>query len=81
MLTAFIMIVLGMLIIWFSEKHSEIMMHLWLKLGMNLFQFTVFHSDDDTGDCYGLTFTNDEHWDEKCLKDLNELLRNREEVE
>ena len=75
MLTALIMIVLGMLIIWFSEKYSEIMLRIWLRLGMNLFQYTVIHSDDDSGDCYGLTFTDDEHWDEKCLKDLNDHLQ------
>ncbi|MCX5855559.1 MAG: hypothetical protein NTZ24_13495 [Deltaproteobacteria bacterium] len=79
MLTAFIMIVMGMLIIWFFEKYSEIMLHLWIKMGMKLFQFTVFHSDDDTGNCYGLTFTDDEHWEKKCLKDLNERLQDSEE--
>jgi len=73
MLSAFIMVVLGMLIIWFSEKRMEIMLRLWLGIGSRLFQYTVFHSDENSLGLYGLTFTNDELWHEKLLKDLNDI--------
>lgn len=79
MLTAFIMIILGALIIWIIDQRAVIMLRIWLRLGMNLFQYTVIHSDDDGGDFYGLTFTNDEHWDEKCLKYLNDYMQNKED--
>jgi hypothetical protein len=75
MLTAFIMVVLGMLIIWIIDQYAVIMFRIWLMLGDNLFQYTVIHSDDESGNFYALTFTDDEHWDKKCLKDLNDHFR------
>jgi hypothetical protein len=78
MLAAFVMIILGALIIWVIDQHKKILLRIWLRLGVNLFQYTFFHNDDESGDIYGLTFTNDEHWDEKCLKDLNDHMRNKE---
>ena len=82
MLSAFIIIILGASIIWIIDQYAVIMFRIWLMLGVNLFQYTVIHSDDDSGDFYGFTFTDDEHWDEKCLKDLNNHLRScpREDV-
>lgn len=79
MLAAFVMIMLGALTIGVIDQHKAIMLRIWLRLGTNLFQYTVIHSNEESGDFYGLTFTNDEHWDEKCLKDLNDYIRNKED--
>ena len=73
MLAAFVMIMIGALIIWITTETWAIMLRLWLRIGYQLFQFTVIHLDDDSGDCYGLTFTNDELWQDKMLKDLKEI--------
>lgn len=74
MLTAFVMILAGALIIWWhTANRREILIKLWLRVGYHLFEIIAIYSDDDTGDCYGFTFTNDERWHEKMLKDLMEM--------
>jgi len=35
-----------------------------------LFQYTVFHDDSVSGEIYGFTFTNDDLWQNKMLRDL-----------
>ena len=73
MLAAFVMILVGALIIWIITEPLGIMLRLWLGIGCRLFQYTVFHSDDGSRGFYGLTFTNDELWQEKMLKGLKEM--------
>ena len=74
MLAAFVMIVIGALIIWIvTEPPVEIMLLLWLRMSRRLFQFMVIHSEDDSGGSYAITFTNDEFWQEKMLKDLKTI--------
>ena len=73
MLAAFVMIVMGALIIWIATEPWEIVMRLWIKIGYQLFRFIVIHSDDDDGNFYGLTCTNDKLWQEKMLRDLKDL--------
>ena len=72
MLAAFVMIVIGALIIWIATEPWEIAMRLWIKIGYQLFRFIVIHSDEENGNCYGLTFTNDNLWQEKMLKDFRD---------
>jgi hypothetical protein len=74
MLTAFIMILAGALIIgWCTTNRREILAKLWLLVGYRLFEIVAIYSDEDTGDCYGVTFTNDEQWIDKMMKDLKEM--------
>jgi hypothetical protein len=74
MLTAFVMILAGELIIWWCTANPmEILVRLWLRIGRQLFEIIVTYSDDDTGNFYGFTFTNDKMWQEKMLKDLNDM--------
>lgn len=81
MLAAFVMIMVGALIIWIIIEPLEIMLRLWLGMGYRLFRFVAIHSDDDSGDCYGLTFTNDELWQEKMLKDLKDIAEKQDHRE
>ena len=82
MLTAFVMILAGALIIgWFTANRREILIKLWLRVGYQLFQIIAISSNDDTGDCYGFTFTNDELWQEKILKDLKEMTEKQDRLE
>ncbi|TSA48169.1 MAG: hypothetical protein D4R56_00880 [Deltaproteobacteria bacterium] len=82
MLTAFVMILAGALIIWwFTANRREILIKLWLRVGYQLFQIIAISSNDDTGDCYGFTFTNDELWQEKMLKDLKEMAEKQDRSE
>ena len=82
MLTAFVMILAGALIIWwFTANRREILIKLWLRVGYQLFQIITISSDEDTGDCYGFTFTNDELWQEKMLKDLKEMAEKQDRSE
>ncbi|MFH2120820.1 MAG: hypothetical protein ABIJ25_10555 [Pseudomonadota bacterium] len=82
MLTAFVMILVGALIIgWFTANRMEILIRLWLRVGYQLFQIIAISSDENTGDCYGFTFTNDELWQEKMLKDLKEMAEKQDRSE
>ncbi|MBU4582595.1 MAG: hypothetical protein KKH02_09335 [Proteobacteria bacterium] len=82
MLTAFVMILIGALIIgWFTANRREILIRLWLRVGYQLFQIIAISSNDDTGDCYGFTFTNDELWQQKMLKDLKEIAEKQDRSE
>ncbi len=82
MLTAFVMILIGALIIgWFTANRREILIKLWLRVGYQLFQIIAISSNDDTGDCYGFTFTNDELWQVKMLKDLEALAAKQDRSE
>ena len=80
MLLSYIMIVLGILIIGCIALPKEAMLKLWLKLGMSLFDYIMIHADDDTGDFYGFTFTDDKNWEDKCFKDLNKQSQNHRKV-
>ena len=73
MLTAFVMIMAGGLIIWIISESSKILLMLWMRVGYQLFETIAIHSDEENGSCYGVTFTNDEQWQEKMLKDLKEM--------
>lgn len=74
MLTAFVMILIGALIIgWFTANRRQIVGRIWLRVGYRLFEIIAIHSDEDTGDCYGVTFTNDEQWIDKMINDLKEM--------
>ncbi|PIP08588.1 MAG: hypothetical protein COX51_03755 [Syntrophobacteraceae bacterium CG23_combo_of_CG06-09_8_20_14_all_50_8] len=79
MLAAFVMIMVGALIIWISTEYLQIIVRLWIKVGYHLFQTVAIHSDDDTGDCHGFTFTNDEHWQDNMLKDLKAMADNNDQ--
>jgi hypothetical protein len=82
MLTDFVMILAGALIIWwFTANRREILIKLWLRVGYHLFEIIAIYSNDDTGDCYGFTFTNDEMWQEKMLKDLKEVAEKQDRSE
>ena len=70
MLLIFTEIVLVAVIIWWIAQSTKIVLMIWLKIGANLFEYTMIHTDDETGDFYGFTFTNDKNWDHRCLKDL-----------
>ncbi|MEI7673987.1 MAG: hypothetical protein WCK00_17920 [Deltaproteobacteria bacterium] len=71
----------GALIIWIITQPLQIMLRIWLGIGSRLFQYTVFHSDEDTRGFCGLTFTNDALWQEKMLKDLQEMAEKQVRLE
>jgi Na+-transporting methylmalonyl-CoA/oxaloacetate decarboxylase beta subunit len=74
MLTAFVMILIGALIIWWATANRmEFFLMLWLRIGCHLFEIIEVSSDEDTGGNYVFTFTNDEQWQEKMLKELQEM--------
>jgi hypothetical protein len=50
-------------------------------IGCHLFDIIAFHSDEDTGDFYGLTFTNDKLWQEKMQKDFNDMAAKQDHAE
>jgi hypothetical protein len=82
MLTAFVMILIGALVIgWFTANRREILARLWLRISYQLFDIIEISSNDDTGDCYGFTFTNGELWHEKMLKDLKEMAEKQDRSE
>ncbi len=73
-------ILLGIVIIWWIAQSTKIMLMIWLKIGANLFEYTIVHTDDETGDFYGFIFTNDINWENRCLKDLNKQARDKKEA-
>jgi hypothetical protein len=82
MLTAFVMILVGALIIgWFTANRREILARLWLRIGYQLFDIIEIHCDEDTGDCHGLTFTNDELWLDNMMKDSKEMAEKQDRSE
>jgi len=82
MLTALVTIIAGALIIWwFTANPMEILTRLWLHIGCQLFEIIAIHSDDETGDCYGFTFTSDKLWQEKMVKDLSAMMEKQNRLE
>lgn len=85
MLTAFVMILVGALIIWWftviTANRREILVRIWFRVGYELFDIIEIHSDEDTGDCHGLTFTNDEQWLDKMMNDLKEMAARQDRSE
>ena len=81
MIAAFVMIMLGVLILWISAEYQRIIALIWIKVGYHLFETVAIHTDDDTGACHGLTFTNDELWQEKMLKDLKAAVEKNNRLE
>jgi hypothetical protein len=74
MLTAFVTIITGAMIIWLCNATPMVILaRLWLHVGYKLFEIIAIHSDEETGDCYGFTFTSDKRWQEKMLKDLSAM--------
>ena len=70
MLTAFVMILVGALIIgWFTANRRQILGMIWFRIGYELFDIIEIHCDEDSGACHGLTFTNDEQWLDKMMND------------
>lgn len=80
MLMIFTGIVLVAVIIWWIAQSTKIMLMIWLKIGVNLFEYMMVHSDDETGDFYGFTFTNDKNWENRCLRDLNKQAQSKREA-
>jgi hypothetical protein len=54
----------------------RILARMWFILGGYLFQYTVMHDDSVSGKVYGLTFTNDDLWQDKMLRDLQKARGN-----
>jgi hypothetical protein len=54
---------------------------MWFILGGYLFQYTVMHDDTVSGEVYGLTFTNDDLWQDKMLRDLQKPAVMMDDVE
>lgn len=75
MTISILMIILSVSILFLVTPWMKLMTWTWLKMSRYLFRYTVIHGDDSTNDdFYALTFTNDECWQEKMLRDLkNEL--------
>lgn len=69
-----------LIIWWFTANPMEILIRLWLRVGYRLFGIIAVHSDEDTGDCYGFTFTNDELWQERMLKDLKAMAERQDSL-
>lgn len=76
MTISLLMITLSVSILFLVTPWMKLMTWIWLKMSAYLFRYTVIHGDDRVNDdFYALTFTNDERWQEKMLRDLkNEAL-------
>ena len=70
MIISLIMIILSASIIYLVTPWTKVIGRLWFALGTCLFQYTVFHDDSVNGEVYGFTFTNDDLWQDKMLRDL-----------
>lgn len=70
MIISILMFILIVSIIWLVTPWMRILARMWFILGSRLFQYTVMHDDSVSGEVYGLTFTNDDLWQDKMLRDL-----------
>lgn len=70
MIISLIMIILSVSILYLVTPSTKVIGWLWFALGTCLFQYTVMHDDTVSGEVYGLTFTNDDLWQDKMLRDL-----------
>ena len=70
MIISILILILCAAIIWLITLWTRILARMWFILGGYLFQYTVMHDDTVSGEVYGLTFTNDDHWQDKMLRDL-----------
>lgn len=70
MIISLIMIILSVSILYLVTPWTKVIGRLWFALGSRLFQYTVFHDDSVNGEVYGFTFTNDDLWQDKMLRDL-----------
>ena len=70
MIISILIFILSASIIWLVTPWMRILARMWFILGSSLFQYTVTHDDSVSGEVYGLTFTNDDLWQDKMLRDL-----------
>ena len=70
MIIPILIFILSVTIVWLITPWMRILARMWFILGGYLFQYTVMHDDSVSGEVYGLTFTNDDHWQDKMLRDL-----------
>ena len=70
MIISILIFILCVAIIWLVTPWIRILARMWFILGGYLFQYTVMHDDSVSGKVYGLTFTNDDLWQDKMLRDL-----------
>ncbi len=70
MIIPILIFILSASIIWLVTPWMRILARMWFIFGRRLFQYTVVHDDSMSGKIYGLTFTNDDLWQDKMLKDL-----------
>ena len=70
MTISILIFILSVTIIWLITPWMRILARMWFMLGRCLFQYTVMHDDSVSGEVYGLTFTNDDLWQGKMLRDL-----------